>query len=278
MRQTRRESSTRSIHETRCQARKRPCPYACSTNLPAIPLCWSSNLWSGAFPNPYKRKRQPQKPPDVTVKQYGGTTMKVKMHLKKRIISALLCLALMLTYFPLSAAAAAAEAVGSFDRVVDNNTMNNWTKYFDLDDLNTANAGGVWTDKSVFTDASVFDGKISMIDDEKNFLTALSTLAANKEVVGYSTIPTDTVLVLDLSNSMPTGARTQLIEAANNAIKQLQEANKNNRVGVVLYAGDDNGTYAFIVGNGTGTSARKNAFAIDPGGRVIAYTTNDTSS
>ena len=41
---------------------------------------------------------------------------------------------------------------------------------------------------------------------------------------------------------------------------------------------DDNGTYAFIVGNGTGTSARKNAFAIDPGGRVIAYTTNDTSS
>ncbi|MBQ2781189.1 MAG: hypothetical protein IJF42_06495 [Clostridia bacterium] len=169
--------------------------------------------------------------------------MKVKMNLKKRIISALLCLALMLTYFPLSAAAAAAEAVGSFDRVVDNNTMNNWTKYFDLDDLNTANAGGVWTDKSVFTDASVFDGKISMIDDEKNFLTALSTLAANKEVVGYSTIPTDTVLVLDLSNSMPTGARTQLIEAANNAIKQLQEANKNNRVGVVLYAGNDNGTY-----------------------------------
>lgn len=172
--------------------------------------------------------------------------MKTKMNLKKRIISVLLCLALMLTYFPLSAAAADTDVRtpnGGFDRVVDNNTMDNWTKYFDLDNPNTANAGGVWTDKSVFTDASAFDGKISMLDDKKNFLTALSTLAANKEVVGYSTIPTDTVLVLDLSNSMPTSARTQLIEAANNAIKQLQAANKNNRVGVVLYAGDDNGTY-----------------------------------
>lgn len=73
---------------------------------------------------------------------------------------------------------------------------------------------------------------------EKNFLTALSALAANKEIVGYSTIPTDTVLVLDLSGSMQ-GNEASLVNAANDAIAKLFEVNKNNRVGVVLYSASD---------------------------------------
>ena len=121
----------------------------------------------------------------------------------------------------------------------DANTMDNWTKYFDLNNLSTANSGGVWTDKSVFTDTSAFPSSVKMLDESKNFLTALSTIAANKEVVGYASIPTDTVLVLDLSGSM-SGSENNLVTAANNAIKKLFAENKNNRVGVVLYSASGN--------------------------------------
>ncbi len=132
-----------------------------------------------------------------------------------------------------------------YNRVVDVNTMDNWQKYFDLNNLDTSNAGGVWTDKSVFKDASAFDGKITMLDGDKNFLTALSALAANKEIVGYSTVPTDTVLVLDASGSM-SGSQASLVTAANNAIKQLLAVNENNRIGVVLYsASTEQGTSTY---------------------------------
>lgn len=123
----------------------------------------------------------------------------------------------------------------AYNRVVDANTMNNWTKYFDLNNLDTSNAGGVWTDKTVLSDASVFDGKVTMADPDKNFLTTLSAIAANKEVVGYSTIPTDTVLVLDLSGSMNQDEGA-LVNSANSAIAKLLGENNNNRIGVVAYS------------------------------------------
>ncbi len=157
-----------------------------------------------------------------------------RYNIAKRLMSLVLCAALVLAYIP-AAASAADVAANYYNRVVDVNTMDNWVKYFDPNDVNTSNAGGVWTDKSVFKDADVFDGKITMLDSNKNFLTALSALAANKEVVGYSTVPTDTVLVLDLSGSMK-GSESSLIGAANDAIKTLLETNENNRVGVVLYS------------------------------------------
>ncbi len=167
---------------------------------------------------------------------YGGKHMKTRTPISKRILSLVLCLALLVVYLPLSAAAAG-ESNPHYSKVADANTMNNWTKYFDLDELDTSNVGGVWTDKSVFTNADAFNGKISMIDGNKNFLTALSALAANKEVVGYSTVPTDTVFILDLSNSMSSDSVTDLVDATNAAIANLQSTNKNNRVGVVLYSG-----------------------------------------
>ena len=157
-----------------------------------------------------------------------------KFHVGQRVLSILLCVALIAGYIP--AIVSAADNTQSFyNRVVDANTMDNWSKYFDLDDLTTVNAGGVWTDKSVFKNADAFGGKITMLDSNKNFLTALSALAANKEVVGYATVPTDTVLVLDLSGSME-GSESTLINAANAAIHTLLSNNENNRVGVVLYS------------------------------------------
>ena len=97
----------------------------------------------------------------------------------RKIISILLTVALLLSYLPLMTAFAATPDAEYYNRVVDENTMDNWKKYFDVNTYGTANAGGVWTDKSVFKGADAFDGKISMLDGGKNFLTALSTIAAN---------------------------------------------------------------------------------------------------
>lgn len=123
------------------------------------------------------------------------------------------------------------------NRKVDPSTMDGWKDYFGPDVETTQNAGAVWMDKSVFTDASEFPESVRMKDDENNFLVALSAIAANKEIVGYSTIPTDTMLVLDISGSMANDAAT-LVSSANAAIKKLLDTNYNNRVGVVVYAGN----------------------------------------
>lgn len=172
--------------------------------------------------------------------------MKINQKLSKRLVSLVLCFSILVTCLPFTVFAAD-DSNTYYNRVADSNTMNNWQKYFDLNNLDTSNAGGVWTDKSVFTDASAFPNSVQMMNKDKNFLTALSALAANKEVVGYSTIPTDTVLVLDLSGSMEnSNSESSLITATNNAITELLKANKNNRVGVVLYsASNQTGTSTY---------------------------------
>ncbi len=163
----------------------------------------------------------------------------------KKLLSFILCFCLVMTYVPLTAAAAQVQN-GYYNRVADEGTLDLWKDYFPLEatqgkPLTTANAGGVWTDKSVFVEVpSSFPNTVKMLDDTKNFLTTLSTIAANKEVVGYSTVPTDTVFVLDLSNSMSSNDVDDLVDATNDAINRLQSINNNNRVGVVLYSGASN--------------------------------------
>ena len=139
------------------------------------------------------------------------------------------------------------------DRTADAATIDAWRPLFvdpDAADvkITTENAGGIWTDKSVFTADNVpsqwlTDG-IRIADRDDNFLIALSAIASNKEITGYSTIPTDTVFILDLSSSMQTNddrnqsAIDELVDATNQAITDLLTLNRNNRVGVVLYAGN----------------------------------------
>lgn len=132
----------------------------------------------------------------------------------------------------------------------DSVTLDDWKNYFGTDVADTENAGRIWNDKSVFTDPSILgslvdikgnDTSISVGDN--NFLVALSSIAANKSIVGYSHIPTDTVIVLDISGSMGPGYGSQyndavadMVTAANAAITSLQSLNNHNRVGIVLYS------------------------------------------
>ena len=159
----------------------------------------------------------------------------------QRVLAFVLSVTLVLGGIPLIANAASTNS----NKVTDPSTLHDWENYFKDD--STEFAGSVWTDKSVFKDVDDFetalgnrDMDIQMKEDD-SFLVALSALSSNKEIVGYSTIPTDTMLILDVSGSMDNSASVpQMVRSANEAISKLLDLNKNNRVGVVLYSGNSN--------------------------------------
>ncbi len=168
-----------------------------------------------------------------------------KYSILNRLLSACLCIALLLSYVPggiLTANAATTES--EYTKISDEGTMNAWRNFFRPADgsISTENAGGVWTDKSVFTDASAFEGTGITKDDTNSFLVALSAIGSNMSVTGMSHVPTDTMLVLDVSGSMNddednNDVAEELVQAANESIATLLGANSYNRVGVVLYSG-----------------------------------------
>ena len=163
----------------------------------------------------------------------------MKHKFSKRALSIVLCVALLMSLLPLAAFAAESAS----DRVVDPSTMDGWKDLFLSDPLTTEHAGRVWTDKSVFTDASAFAGTGITQDDDDSFLVALSAIASNMSVTGLNNVPTDTVMILDLSSSMYNGydrnpATVQtMLNAVNDSIDKLQKLNPHNRVGVVVYYG-----------------------------------------
>lgn len=157
----------------------------------------------------------------------------------KRFISVVLCVAMIITYLPATVVAASDTNI---TRTADPSTMDSWKEFFLKDVISTENAGGVWTDKSVFTDASAFAQSGITMDGEYNFLVALSSIASNMVITGTSQVPTDTMLVLDVSGSMndnygSNDVADDLVEAANESIDTLLSSGKYNRVGVVLYSG-----------------------------------------
>ncbi len=172
--------------------------------------------------------------------------MMKKHNFAKRMLALLLVLVMTLGYLPVMTNAAELEVS---NKVADPETLNNWQGYYGDSSLlpdgstgiSTWKAGGVWTDKSVFannTDITAA-GLPTSLADPNAFLVSLSALASNQEIVGQSSAPTDTMLVLDLSNSMDTsGSVPTMIAAANETIDTLMKMNVNNRVGVVLYSGN----------------------------------------
>ena len=161
----------------------------------------------------------------------------MKTNLLKRALSLLLCMALLMAHWPLTGSATPS------DRGADPSTMDGWKEIFLADPISTENAGKVWTDKSVFTDASAFAGTGITRKNPDSFLVALSAMASNMSITGLSNTPTDTMMILDLSSSMyngydrnPTTVQTMLA-AVNSSIDQLQQLNRHNRVGVVIYYG-----------------------------------------
>ena len=173
--------------------------------------------------------------------------MTYKQSISNRMISIFLSIVIILTMIPLFTMSAFADDVSN-SRVADPSTMDSWRDFFGTpEEFSTNNAGGVWMDKSVLTDASAFAGTGISQDDPDSFLVALSVMAANMSVTGMSHTPTDSILVLDVSGSMNNDSGNndvaeELVQAANNSIKALLKTNENNRVGVVLYSGSSGST------------------------------------
>ncbi len=180
----------------------------------------------------------------------------------QRILAFVLSIVLILGVIPITAKADNSNNNG---KVTDLSTIHDWENYFT--DESTEFAGSVWTDKSVFKNVDEFETALGnramniQMKGEDNFLVALSALASNKEIVGYSTIPTDTMLILDVSQSMDSSQSIpQMVSSANEAMTNLLKLNKNNRVGVVLYSGN----------TGFGTSTTSTGIELLPLGRYTA--------
>lgn len=156
----------------------------------------------------------------------------------QKTMAMILSLVLIIGLVPTYAVAAQTRSVAVDSRVSDPNTMNQWQDYFGENMISTEFAGGVWTDKSVLTSASDFRADISMNDPDNHFLIALSALAANQQIEGYTSAPIDVMLVLDVSGSMQGSKATAMVQATNETIDSLLKQNNNNRVGVVLYSGN----------------------------------------
>lgn len=82
------------------------------------------------------------------------------------------------------------SVANNYERKVYAHTLDKWKTAFELENLLTVNAGGVWGDKSVFTNTSQFPSSVTMDDSQKNFIVSFSAISANKEIAGYSYIPT----------------------------------------------------------------------------------------
>ena len=168
----------------------------------------------------------------------------------RKIASLFVVAAMLLAMLPTFGAPLLAAPTGGTDtRVADTATMNDWTKWFGSGVMSTQNAGGVWTDKSVLTSADAFAGTGITMDgtDNESFLVALSAIASSSSITGKNSVPTDTMLVLDVSGSMNDNqgnndAAEDLVNAANASIAKLLAADNTNRVGVVLYSGTSSST------------------------------------
>ena len=165
----------------------------------------------------------------------------MKRRNQKRVWSLVVCLAMVLSYLPLSALAA--EPTKTEGWIVDPSTMDSWREFFPTEgEISTENAGGVWMDRSVFAEATEFSSMGISVTRDDSLLVALSAIGSNMTVTGMASIPTDTMLVLDISGSMNDDSGNNdvaedLVEAANTTIGALLSTNGNNRVGVVLYSG-----------------------------------------
>ncbi len=171
--------------------------------------------------------------------------MRGKYTIGKRMLALLLCLAMVAAYLPrlaMDAKAATMVFGGLGEKKTDPATVNNWKNY--IGRPNTFLAGSVWTDKSVFETTEAYLNATDetenfelSLDNPRNFLISLSAMASSKTIVGYSYLPIDAILVLDVSGSMDSSSRdVRMVESANKAIGDLLALNNYNRVGVVLYS------------------------------------------
>lgn len=145
----------------------------------------------------------------------------------KKLFAALLAAVMVLGLFPSSALAGPSDPVG----------VNNYVATLVADpdtsaapgDFGTSAADGrVWTDKSV---------KVGVDDFEVTLSALAQEYRRTKTTTTTTQVAADVALVLDMSASMNTGGRVQLMaNGVNQAIDTIMKANPENRVGVYYFS------------------------------------------
>lgn len=148
-------------------------------------------------------------------------------------------------------------ATQAYEKVSDPNTFDAW---YDTQAYNTATTGRIWADKTVDIKPIVFDKRNALKDQsiamspDADFQVALSALSSTSNTSGYTAVPLDIVMVLDVSGSMAEdfgkGGQTKLASlktAVNNFLDEAAEVNKGIsdddkkiNVSLVKFAGDRN--------------------------------------
>lgn len=148
------------------------------------------------------------------------------------------------------AQARAATTGDGVQRTADTGTTQEYTLG---DEDSTQYDGRVWVDKSVSAEDKVTFGS-NVVTNESDFLVTYSALATSTSVQGGT--PVDVVFVLDLSASMCWGTQAQtvttkedsrikaMVDALNENISILAQANSENRIGVAVF----NGTGRVLMG------------------------------
>lgn len=160
--------------------------------------------------------------------------------MKRRLLAMALSLVMLVGLFPTAAMATDDPGGGNSSSVsADTSTLTTWEAVFGGDTLSTKDIGRIWTDKTVSEENITLSGDIGSsvtIDKETSadFLVGLSALGSAADITDVTKVPTDTVFVLDLSNNMWEDDQINtMIQAANEALKTLLNANPQNRVAVV---------------------------------------------
>lgn len=148
-------------------------------------------------------------------------------------------------------------ATQAYEKVDDPNTFDAW---YDTQAYNTATTGRIWADKTVDIKPIVFDkretlnGQSIAMSPNADFQVALSALSSTSNTSGYTAVPLDIVMVLDVSGSMAedfgTGSQTKLASlktAVNNFLDEAAKVNqgisdndKRINVSLVKFAGNRN--------------------------------------
>lgn len=173
--------------------------------------------------------------------------------LYQRLLSFAMAALIVFGILPLDTrAATTAEAytVDHIETIADGQTIGRPGSVYGND---TKNAGKVTVGKSVH-DGPVtitYGGNKSQTftPGTDNFIVTSSQAAQIMGLASESAAPVDVVFVLDTSGSM-SGRVTQMVNAANAAIKTLLQANEDNRVAVVAFSG--------VEGGGTSAGAAAN--------------------
>ena len=176
--------------------------------------------------------------------------------MKKRMLAGLMASCILWTTLPASAFQEDGPAEPAASAVADGDTRYGYKNVLGEDATSTQNAGRMWVDHTVSTANSLtFDGVGSeQITREagEDFLVTYSALSSTSEVsILPDTTPSDTIFVLDFSmtmnrnmngeyvtdNEFSTTRTKAMLDAMDETITTLKQANEDNRVGIVTFCG-----------------------------------------